>query len=194
VSISPRDPGSVVRPTRASSVPSPGRSAAPAGGPGPAWWSPASCGRSADARGRSRSRGMGAGASRARRRGVAEDRRAGWLRPIVADLVPSRRRGPVLLRPTDTPKLRDIAHQPRVSFHLRSDPDGDHSLSSEGTAAIDATIPPLDPHERYRAKHREPHARWGMDFTQTARDSSVPIWIGPTCRAGSTQPAGVDAQ
>jgi len=80
----------------------------------------------------------------------------------------------------DTPKLRNIAHSPLVSFHLQSDPYGDHSLTIEGTAAIDTTIRPLDVHERYRAKYHEPHAHWGLDFTQTARDFSVPIRIRPT--------------
>jgi PPOX class probable F420-dependent enzyme len=79
-----------------------------------------------------------------------------------------------------TPKLRNIAHLPLVSFHLQSDPYGDHSLIIEGTAVIDATIPPLDVHERYRAKYTEPHAHWGRDFTQTALDFSVPIRIRPT--------------
>jgi PPOX class probable F420-dependent enzyme len=80
----------------------------------------------------------------------------------------------------NTPKLRNIAHSPLVSFHLQSDPYGDHSLIIEGTAVIDATIAPLDAHELYRAKYREPHAHWGLDFTQTARDFSVPIRIQPT--------------
>jgi PPOX class probable F420-dependent enzyme len=79
-----------------------------------------------------------------------------------------------------TPKLRNIAHSPLVSFHLQSDPYGDHSLIIEGTAVIDGTIPPLDDHERYRAKYREPHAHWGLDFTSTARAFSVPIRILPT--------------
>ena len=80
----------------------------------------------------------------------------------------------------NTPKLRNIAHSPLVSFHLQSDPYGDHSLIIEGTAVIDATIPALDAHERYRAKYREPHVHWGLDFTETAREFSVPIRIRPT--------------
>ncbi len=80
----------------------------------------------------------------------------------------------------NTPKLRNIARSPLVSFHLQSDPYGDHWLIVEGTAVIDATIPPLDVHERYRAKYEEPHAHWGLDFTQTALDFSVPIRIRPT--------------
>jgi PPOX class probable F420-dependent enzyme len=80
----------------------------------------------------------------------------------------------------NTPKLRNIAHSALVSFHLQSDPYGDHSLIIEGTAVIDVTIPPLDIHDRYRAKYTEPHAHWGLDFTQTALDFSVPIRIRPT--------------
>jgi PPOX class probable F420-dependent enzyme len=80
----------------------------------------------------------------------------------------------------DTPKLRNIAATPRVSFHLQSDLYGDHALIVEGTAEIDRSIPPSDVHEAYRAKYREPLAHWAMDEAQTARDFSVPIRIRPT--------------
>jgi len=80
----------------------------------------------------------------------------------------------------NTLKLRNIGHSPLVSFHLQSDPYGDHSLIIEGTAEVDKTIPPLDAHGRYMAKYREPHEHWGLDFTQTALDFSVPIRIRPT--------------
>ena len=33
-----------------------------------------------------------------------------------------------------TPKIRNLAHSPLVSFHLQSDPLGDHWLIVEGTA------------------------------------------------------------
>jgi len=80
----------------------------------------------------------------------------------------------------DTPKLRNLAQSPLVSFHLQSDPFADHWLIVEGTAMPDATIPRLDAHELYQAKYREPHAHWGLDFTETAKDFSVPIRIRPT--------------
>jgi PPOX class probable F420-dependent enzyme len=79
-----------------------------------------------------------------------------------------------------TPKLRNLAHSARVSFHLQSDPYGDHALIVEGSAVIDPTIPASDVHEGYRAKYREPLAHWAMDEAQTARDFSVPIRILPT--------------
>jgi PPOX class probable F420-dependent enzyme len=79
----------------------------------------------------------------------------------------------------NTPKLRNLAHSALVSFHLQSDPYGDHALIVEGTAVIDPTIAPSDVHEAYRAKYREPLAHWHMDEAQTARDFSVPIRIRP---------------
>lgn len=80
----------------------------------------------------------------------------------------------------DTPKLRNIQHDPQVSFNLQSDPYGDHYLVVEGTMAIDPTIPPSDFHEAYRAKYLEPHAHWEMDVAAVARDFSVPLRISPT--------------
>ena len=79
-----------------------------------------------------------------------------------------------------TPKVRNIAHSPQVSFHLASDAFGDHLLIIEGTAAIDPAIPPLDANEPYVAKYREPHEHWGLDFTETSRAFSVPIRIRPS--------------
>ncbi len=76
-----------------------------------------------------------------------------------------------------TPKLRNIEHDPRVSFHLNSDPYGDHVLTIEASAEIDRSVPAWDAHERFRAKYREPLAHWQMDEAQTARDFSVPLVI-----------------
>jgi PPOX class probable F420-dependent enzyme len=79
----------------------------------------------------------------------------------------------------DTPKLRNLVGSPLVSFHLQSDPLGDHALIVEGTAAIDPAIPPSDVHAAYRAKYRGPLAHWGMDEATTAREFSVPVRIRP---------------
>ena len=80
----------------------------------------------------------------------------------------------------ETPKVRNLDHSSRVSFHLQSDGYGDHWLTIEGTAVIDRTIPPLDANEPYVAKYTEPHEHWRLDFTETARSFSVPIRIEPT--------------
>ena len=79
----------------------------------------------------------------------------------------------------DTPKVRNIAGSPGVSFHLQSDDMGDHMLIVEGTAEIDRSIPAMDAHQRYRQKYAMPHEHWGLDFTNTARDFSLPIRIRP---------------
>ena len=79
----------------------------------------------------------------------------------------------------DTAKLRNLAHSPQVSFHLQSDPYGDHYLVIEGTAAIDPSVPPSDRHRAYHAKYLEPHAHWEMDVADVARDFSVPVRITP---------------
>jgi PPOX class probable F420-dependent enzyme len=80
----------------------------------------------------------------------------------------------------NTPKLRNLAGNAKVSFHLQSDAYGDHALVIEGTAEIDPAIPPSDRHEAYAVKYREPLAHWEMDEGQTASDFSVPIRIRPT--------------
>ena len=79
----------------------------------------------------------------------------------------------------DTPKLRNIARSPLVSFNLQSDPYGDHLLTIEGTAAEDRAVPPSDEHAAYAAKYREPLEHWEMGEAETARDFSVPIRITP---------------
>ena len=79
----------------------------------------------------------------------------------------------------DTPKLRNIARSPAVSFHLQSDEFGDHVLIVAGSAEVDPTIPPSDRHPAYAAKYRDPLAHWGMDEAETARTFSVPIRIRP---------------
>jgi PPOX class probable F420-dependent enzyme len=79
-----------------------------------------------------------------------------------------------------TPKIRNIEHSPKVSFHLDTDPYGDHYLTMEGVATIDSSIRSSIDHETYRAKYRRPLEHWAMDEAETAADFSVPIVIRPT--------------
>ena len=111
----------------------------------------------------------------------------GWLTTVSADGTPK----PTIISffwdgdsilfysKPDTLKLRNIARSPTVSFHLGTDPFGDHALIIEGIAEIDPATPPSNVHPSYRDKYREPLAHWEMDEAETARDYSVPIRIRP---------------
>ena len=73
----------------------------------------------------------------------------GWLTTVAPDGTPQP---PVVAffwdgaeivvysRPS-TPKVRNIAANPRVAFNLQSDPYGDHALSLEGIATPDPSLP-----------------------------------------------------
>jgi PPOX class probable F420-dependent enzyme len=78
-----------------------------------------------------------------------------------------------------TPKLRNIAVHPQVSFNLNSDPFADHVVVIEGLAAVDAAAMPSDVDPAYLAKYHAPLAHWEMDEAQTAREFSVPVRITP---------------
>ena len=79
-----------------------------------------------------------------------------------------------------TPKLRNIATHPQVSFNLNSDPYADHVLVMEGVASMEPDCPSSDVHPAYAAKYHSPLEHWGMDEVQTARDFSVAVRITPT--------------
>lgn len=111
----------------------------------------------------------------------------GWLTTVAPDGRPQSSvisflwDGGIILfysRP-DTPKLRNIAAAPQVSFHLNSDPYGNHVVVMEGRAVVDEDAAPSDVHPEYRAKYRTPLEHWGMDEAETARAFSVPVRIIP---------------
>ena len=112
----------------------------------------------------------------------------GWLTTVTEDGTPQSSvisflwEGNTILFDSqpDTPKLRNIARSPLVSFHLQSDAYGDHLLIVEGRAEIDPSIPSSDANEAYRTKYREPLAHWAMDEATTAAEFSVPVRIHPT--------------
>jgi PPOX class probable F420-dependent enzyme len=78
-----------------------------------------------------------------------------------------------------TPKLRNMAAHPQVSFNLNSDTYADHTLVIEGIAAVDDSILRSDVHPAYAAKYHAPLAHWEMDEAETAREFSVPVRITP---------------
>jgi PPOX class probable F420-dependent enzyme len=80
----------------------------------------------------------------------------------------------------DKPKMRNIAANPKVSFHLNCDPYGMHMVSIEGIAAIDDAVPPSDEHDAWMDKHRDPYRHWGMDPVETASTWNAALRITPT--------------
>ena len=78
------------------------------------------------------------------------------------------------------PKVRNLQASPEVSFHLQSDPFGDHWLIVEGRAFVDPAVPPLDEHPAYVAKFVGLYPHWGLDLTTAAHDISAAIRIQPT--------------
>jgi PPOX class probable F420-dependent enzyme len=79
----------------------------------------------------------------------------------------------------DTPKLRNIAANPRVSLHLDGDGDGGDIVIVSGTARV-GDDPPADAVASYVEKYRDRMARNGWSPADFARDYSVPLRIEPT--------------
>ena len=79
----------------------------------------------------------------------------------------------------NTPKLRNIAANPRVSFHLNTDDYGDRALIIEGTAEIDGGTPAWSANPPMVAKYREALVHWQLDQAETSRDFSVAVRIRP---------------
>jgi PPOX class probable F420-dependent enzyme len=80
----------------------------------------------------------------------------------------------------ETPKIRNIAANPQVSFHLNTDEYGDHVLVFEGTAELDAAASNWGANAGMLAKYREPLRHWELDEAETSRDFSTAIRIRPT--------------
>jgi len=118
---------------------------------------------------------VGSRASRERRRRLADDRHGGRHAPGVAHQLPLDGATIFFYSQRDTPKLRNIARSPRVSFNLRSDDHADHLLVVEGDAAVDASIVPSDATRSIGPSTPRRLAHWGMDETETAKDFSVPV-------------------
>lgn len=79
----------------------------------------------------------------------------------------------------DTVKTRNLATNPRVSFHLNSDEIGDHMVTLEGDCRIDADAPKSSELPGYLDKYDEPYRRWGMDPNDTAEQFWVACRITP---------------
>jgi PPOX class probable F420-dependent enzyme len=81
---------------------------------------------------------------------------------------------------THAGKVRNIAANPNVSFHLASDADGGNVITVEGTASMESDLP-IDVFDAYLAKYDEA-IRTGLQTTpeQIAADYPITIRITPS--------------
>jgi PPOX class probable F420-dependent enzyme len=79
----------------------------------------------------------------------------------------------------NTPKLRNIAANPRVTLHLDGDGNGGDIVIVSGRAAI-SDDPPADRVPSYVEKYRERIARNGWSPADFAAGYAVPLRIEPT--------------
>lgn len=80
----------------------------------------------------------------------------------------------------DTPKLANIARNPKVSLHLDAENEGAHVVTVEATARVASGQPPADQVTEYVEKYRGPIAKLGWTPESFASDYSVALRITPT--------------
>lgn len=80
----------------------------------------------------------------------------------------------------NTPKLRNIAANPRVSLHLDGNGTGGDIVILTGEARIDPSAPPADTLPAYTAKYAARIQAIGMTAEQFGRAYSVAIRVTPT--------------
>ena len=80
----------------------------------------------------------------------------------------------------DTPKLRNVAQQPRVALHLDGDGRGGDIVIVTGEARIESNAPPADRVDAYVQKYRDGMRRIGMTPESFARAYPVAIRVTPT--------------
>jgi PPOX class probable F420-dependent enzyme len=78
------------------------------------------------------------------------------------------------------PRNDNIETNPRVSFNLNTDPDGDEVVTMEGEARVDLSLPPSSADPAFQAKHRHMLERYGWTPEWLAENYPVPIVITPT--------------
>lgn len=80
----------------------------------------------------------------------------------------------------NTPKLRNIAMNPRVSLNFQANPEGEDVVVLTGQAAVDPTAPPSNQHEEYRRKYAQGTVHIGMTPDTLAAEFAVAIRVTPT--------------
>jgi PPOX class probable F420-dependent enzyme len=112
----------------------------------------------------------------------------GWMTSINPDGAPQSspiwflwRNGVVLVYShIRAPRNANVEANPRVSFNLNTDPDGDDVVTMEGEARIDLSLPPSSEDADFQAKHRHMIERYGWTAEWLAENYPVPIVITPT--------------
>ena len=77
------------------------------------------------------------------------------------------------------PRNANVEANPRVSFNLNTDPDGEDVVTMEGDALIDLSQPPSSANPAYQAKHRHMIDRYGWTPEWLAENYPIPIVITP---------------
>jgi len=75
---------------------------------------------------------------------------------------------------------RNVADNPRVSFHLADDGQGDDLVILEGEARIDRSTPAARDNPAYLAKYAEWLAEYGWTPESFSEEYPVPIRLRPT--------------
>jgi PPOX class probable F420-dependent enzyme len=79
----------------------------------------------------------------------------------------------------NTPKLRHIAANPRVSFNFDGDGHGGNIIVITSEASIDQSAPPAHQHREYAAKYARGFRALNMTPEAFAASYSVPIRLQP---------------
>jgi PPOX class probable F420-dependent enzyme len=79
----------------------------------------------------------------------------------------------------NTPKLRNISHNPKVALHFDSDGQGGNIVVLTGEARIDENTQPADQVTTYLAKYQASINRLGMTPRSFADTYSVAISVRP---------------
>ena len=80
----------------------------------------------------------------------------------------------------NTPKLHNIATNPRVSLNFQANPDGEDVVILTGIAVVDTSALPSNLHDAYRQKYARGTAQIGMTPESLAAEFSVAIRVTPT--------------
>jgi PPOX class probable F420-dependent enzyme len=83
--------------------------------------------------------------------------------------------GALLYSQRDRPKLRNIAANPRVAFHLDTRDGGDDVVILSGVARIAPELPPANEVADYVAKYADGISNQGMTPETFAAEYSVPV-------------------